>query len=165
MKNLNSLVIVFLFFVLISCQVEKPKVQIEPIVEKYLSAWNGGSLDSLDSITSDNFEIRYNPTFEPLTGRDALKNYIIQTRKVFPDFIVSGKKILVLSDTALVAVWEVTGTYTDPENPNIVLPKTSSPGFSVIFFAGNKLTGEWIAFSDLSWYKGMGYELTMPKKK
>ena len=89
MKKLSlALVFLFFFFLLNSCQVEKPKVQIEPIVQKYLSVWNGGSLDSLDSIVADNFEIRNGPTFESKIGREALKKYIIETRTAFPDFIV-----------------------------------------------------------------------------
>jgi hypothetical protein len=166
MKKLAlSVVFLSLFFLLNSCQVEKPKVQIEPIVQKYLSVWNGGSLDSLDAIVSDNFEIRNSPTFEQKIGREALKKYITETRTAFPDFNISGKQIAILCDTALVTLWTISGTYSNPENPNIAIPKTSSPGFSVIFFKDNKLTGEWIAYSDLSWYKGMGYELTIPLKK
>jgi hypothetical protein len=160
-----SLVFLSFFFLLNSCQVEKPKVQIEPIVEKYVSVWNGGSLDSLDSIVADNFEIRNGPTFESKIGREALKKYITETRTAFPDFIVSGKQITLLGDTALVALWSISGTYYNPEKPNVIVQKTSSPGFSVIFFSDNKLTGEWIAYSDLNWYKGMGYELTIPNKK
>jgi len=166
MKKLAlTLVFLFFFFLLNSCQVEKPKVQIEPIVQKYVAVWNGGSLDSLGSIVSDNFEIRNGPTFESKIGIEALKKYITETRTAFPDFNVSGKQITLLGDTALVALWDISGTYYNSENPNITVPKTSSPGFSVIFFNDNKLTGEWIAYSDLSWYKGMGYELTIPNKK
>ena len=166
MKKL-ALSIVFLsfFFLLNSCQVEKPKVQMEPIIQKYLSVWNGGSLDSLDAIVTDNFEIRNNPTFEPKIGKIALKKYITETRAGFPDFNVSVKQITLLGDTALVALWSISGTYYNPENPNIILPKTGSQGFSVMFFSDNKLTGEWIAYSDLSWYKGIGFELTIPQKK
>jgi hypothetical protein len=166
MKKLVLSVILLSFYLLLnSCQVEKPKVQIEPIVQKYVAVWNGGSLDSLDSIISDNFEIRNGPTFDSKIGREALKKYITETRTAFPDFNVSGKQITLLGDTALVALWDISGTYYNLENPNIIVPKTSSPGFSVIFFNDNKLTGEWIAYSDLSWYKGMGYELTLPSKK
>jgi hypothetical protein len=119
----------------------------------------------LDSLVSENFEIRYNPAFEPKIGIEALKKYITETRTAFPDFNVSGKQITMLGDTASVTLWTSSGTYYNSENPNIIIPKTSSQGFSVIFFNDDKLTGEWIAFSDLSWYKGMGYELTIPNKK
>jgi hypothetical protein len=166
MKKLVLSVILFTFYLLLSsCQVEKPKVQIEPIVQKYLAVWNGGSLDALDTLVTENFEIRNNPTFEPKIGIEALKKYITESRTAFPDFNVSGKQITILGDTALVTLWTISGTYYNPENPKMVIPKTSSQGFSVIFFNDNKLTGEWIAFSDLSWYKGMGYELTIPNKK
>ena len=41
--------------------------------------------------------------------------------------------------------------------------KVNIPGFCVIFFADNLLTGEWIAFSDLAWVTQLGFTLTPPE--
>jgi len=164
MQRLILFLVFLLFFFLNSCQPQKPEDQIKPAVEKYLYVWNGGNLDSLDSILSENFEFRINPAFEAIVGREKLKEHITMSRNAFADFNVSEKDIILLGDTALVATWIISGTYNNPENPLASGKKTSSPGFSIIFFNDNKLTGEWVAYSDLSWYKGLGYELVIPQK-
>jgi hypothetical protein len=35
-------------------------------------------------------------------------------------------------------------------------------GFSVIFHANGKITGEWIGFSDLKWMQEPGYQILPP---
>jgi len=42
--------------------------------------------------------------------------------------------------------------------------KIDVPGFSVIFFSNDKISGEWIGYSDLTWYKQLGFELILPGK-
>ena len=163
-------IIVFIVFLiillfLVSCQQRKTEIAINAALAKYLYVWNGGSLDSLDTITSENFQLRINPTFEPITGRDKLKESISRTRYVFPDFNVKENEIIILSDTALVLSWVISGTYQNPQDSTNYGKKTESPGFSVIFFNEGILTGEWIGYSDLTWYKNLGYELIIPEKK
>jgi hypothetical protein len=165
MKNLVVFIFVLSLLFLVSCQQHKPGDQINTAVQKYLLVWNGGSLDSLNSITSENFQVRINPTFEAMNGRDRLKESISKTRYVFPDFSVKENEIIILSDTALVVTWVISGTYKNPQDSLNYGRKTEASGFSVIFFHNAILTGEWIAYSDLTWYKNLGYELVMPSKK
>ncbi len=159
------IVFLLLSFFLTSCQQQKSPNEINTVVEKYLYVWNGGSLDSLDVITSKNFQLRINPTFEAKTGRDKLKENISRTRSVFPDFTVKEKEIIMLGDTALAVAWTVSGTYKNPQDSSNYGRKTEASGFSVIFFNNGILTGEWMGYSDLTWYRNLGYELTLPKKK
>ena len=35
-------------------------------------------------------------------------------------------------------------------------------GFSAVFYANGKITGEWISYSDLQWVMGLGYTLNPP---
>jgi hypothetical protein len=159
------IVFLLLSFFLTSCQQQKSHNGINIAVEKYLYVWNGGNLDSLDKITSNNFQLRINPTFEAMTGRDKLKESVSRTRSVFPDFSVKEKEILILSDTALVVRWVISGTYKNPQDSLNFGRKTEASGFSVIFFNERILTGEWIGYSDLTWYRNLGYDLTLSKKK
>jgi hypothetical protein len=165
MKYLVVFIFLFSLFFLVSCQQHKPKNQLNDVVQKYLLVWNGGNLDSLNAITSENFQMRINPTFETMTGRDKLKESISKTRYVFPDFSVKEKEIIILSDTALVVTWVISGTYKNPQDSLTYGKKTEASGFSVIFFHDGILTGEWIGYSDLTWNKNLGYELVIPKKK
>lgn len=164
-KLLVFFIFLLLLFFLTSCQQQKPENQINAAVEKYLYVWNGGSLDSLDAITSENFQLRINPKFEPMTGRDKLKESISKTLYVFPDFTVKEKEMIKLGDTALALTWDISGTYKNTKDSTNYGRKTQASGFSVIFFNEGILTGEWIGYSDLTWYKNLGYELVMAKKK
>jgi hypothetical protein len=167
MKNLLLLIVFFLIlFFLSSCQPQRAdESKLVPVIEKYVSVWNGAAVDSLDSITSENFELRINPKFEVTKGRNILKERVAETRTWFPDFNVVKKDVIFLSDTAAALTWDIIGTYNDPENPSISGKKTEASGFSIIFFNDNILTGEWIGYSDLTWYKGLGYELMLPVKE
>ena len=164
-KNIVFFIFLLVLFFLMSCQQRKPDNQLNAAVDKYIYVWNGGSLDSLDAITSQNFQMRINPTFEARTGRDKLKESITRARSVFPDFSVKETERIILSDTALVVSWVVSGTYKNPQDTLNYGKKTEANGFSVIFFNEGILTGEWIGYSDLTWYKGIGYELVIPEKK
>lgn len=165
MKRIILLIIllIILFFV-VSFHSGKPDARLNKAVHTYINVWNGWSIDSLNAITSDNFQLRINPFFEPLNGRDKLKENIRKTRALFPDFKVNEKEIVMLGDTAMAVSWIISGTFKDPEDSLKVNKKTEAPGFSIIFFNKGIITGEWIGYSDLTWYKGMGFELTKPEK-
>jgi hypothetical protein len=165
MKYLVVIIFLFSALFLVSCRPYKPEIQINTAVQKYLLVWNGESLDSLNSITSENFQLRINPNFEAMNGRDNLKESISKTRYAFPDFSVKENEIIILSDTALAVTWVISGTYKNPQDTLNYGRKTEASGFSIIFFHDGILTGEWIAYSDLTWYKNLGYELVMPGKK
>ena len=66
---------------------------------------------------------------------------------------------------ALAITWDISGTYKNPQDSTNYGRKTEASGFSVIFYNKGIITGEWIGYSDLTWYKNLGYELTLPKRK
>jgi len=161
-----SLSIAFLFLIVqfsTSCQKADYEKQINPLLDKYLEAWNTGNLEALDAITSTDFELRINPDFELKTGQKLLKEEITNTRNAFPDFNIQVDKKLFVGDSAVVIYWNLTGTNTGESSMPPTGNKVNIPGFSVIFFADNLLTGEWIAFSDLAWVTQLGFTLTPPE--
>lgn len=163
---MKSLFVYFLFlpllFIITSCKSNNEEA-IKTVVQKYVDVWNGGSLDSLDTITSEDFELRMNPKFVPLKGRYKLKEGVTKTRYAFPDFTVNKKEMIFLGDAAIAVSWTIGGTYKNPQDSLGYGNNTEAEGFSVIFFNEGILTGEWIGYSDLEWYKGMGYELQFAK--
>lgn len=163
-RTILLIILLIVLFFLVSFRPQPPEDPLKHSVNTYINVWNGWSVDSLDAVTSENFQLRNVPSFIPLTGRDKLKEYIKGTRTVFPDFKVSEKEIIMLGDTAVAVTWVVSGTFKDPEDSLTIYKKTEAPGFSIIFFNKGIITGEWIGYSDLTWYKGMGYELLKPKK-
>ena len=167
MKHLVFLLmsISFLMFILqvsTSCQKQDYSTRINPLLDKYVAVWNTGNLQELDAITSDKFELRMTPDFEPRTGRDLLKEEIINTRKGFPDLHIKEDIKLFVGDSAVVIHWILTGTNTEKSSMPATGNKVNLPGFSVIFFADNLITGEWIAFSDLMWVSQLGFTITPP---
>jgi len=157
-----SSLLLLIALALISCQKKDYSTEINPILDKYLEAWNEGNLEILDEITPLDFELRINPDFEAKNNRDLLKESITNTRKVYPDFLVTVEDRLFISDTAVVIRWSITGTNTGEGSFPPTGRKTSSNGFSVLFFADGKLTGEWIGFSDLTWVRQLGFNIIPP---
>lgn len=164
MKRLLALVstIVIITLALASCGKKDYSTEINPVIDKYLEAWNEGNLDILDEITPLDFELRMNPDFKAKDSRDLLKESITNTRNAYPDFLVTEEDKLFISDTAVVVRWSITGTNTGEGSFPPTGRKTSSSGFSVIFFAEGKLTGEWIGYSDLTWVKQLGFTISPP---
>lgn len=151
-------------FFISSCQVQEQKKNIEPVIDAYVDVWNTGNLNSLDTIVVPNFELRIDPTFEPLVGLDSLKKTIANTRKMFPDFKVIIDKKIITGDTVALGTWIIEGTYSKDIKSPAAGKKISTPGFSVIFFSDNKITGEWIAYSDLTFMKQLGFSIVPPKE-
>lgn len=149
---MKSLFVYFLFlpllFIITSCKSNNEEA-IKTVVQKYVAVWNGGSLDSLDTIKSEDFELRMNPKFVPLKGKDKLKEGVTKTRYAFPDFAASKKEMIFLGDTAIAVSWSIRGTYKNPQDSLGYGNKTEAEGFSVIFFNEGVLKGEWIGLSDL----------------
>ena len=157
---LNIATLLFLIQVSTSCQKQDYSTSINPLLDKYVAVWNNGNLDA---ITSENFELRKTPDFEPKIGRNLLKDEVANTRKGFPDFNIKEDKRLFVGDSAVVIHWTLTGTNTGNSTMPPTGNKVNVPGFSVIFFADNLITGEWIAFSDLAWVSQLGFTITPPE--
>ncbi|NNG27547.1 MAG: SnoaL-like domain-containing protein [Ignavibacteriaceae bacterium] len=161
-----SLSITFLFLIaqcLTFCQKKDYSTQINPLLDKYLEAWNAGNFEELDKVVSADFELKMNPDFKQKIGRELLKEEITNTRNAFPDFHLTVEKRLFVGDSAVVIQWSLTGTNTGESSMPPTGNEVSIPGFSVIFFNDNLLTGEWLAFSDLAWVTQLGFTLTPPE--
>jgi predicted ester cyclase len=161
MKRLLLLIsapLLFLHFTF--CEQPDYTSQMEPIVDKYIEAWNTGNLSLLQDVVNSSFELRKIPDFQPLSGIKALEEYLVSTRTAIPDFFLKETEKRFISDTAVVVTWTFKGTY---KGINLLPPtgsKIDIPGFSIIYFNNKKLTGEWIAFaiwcgfsnSDFQWF-------------
>lgn len=166
MKKLLSLISILLLLLLFTfCERPDYSSQMEPIIDKYIEAWNTGNISLLKDVVDSSFELRKIPDFQPLRGIKALEEYFVNTRTVIPDFFLKESEKRFISDTAVVVTWTFKGTYKG-ENE---LPPTGSkidiPGFSIIYFNNKKLTGEWIAFSDLMWVQQLGFNILPPTGK
>ena len=164
-KILFFLLMLIVLSLLLSCAKQNYSEKINPLVDKYLDAWNTGNISELRSVVDSSFELRKLPDLKPVKGIKNLEDYLIRSRAVIPDFNLNETEKLFISDTAVIVCWNFTGTFKGEND----LPPTGSkidiPGFSIIYFNGNKLTGEWLAFSDLTWVKQLGYNIIPPSNE
>jgi predicted ester cyclase len=163
MKKLK-LFITIILLLLLTTTCEKPdySAQIEPLLDQYVGVWNGDSLSDLDEIVTKDFQLRMIPAFDPMTGLEKLKEAITATRSQFPDFMINETEKLFVGDSAVIIRWTATGTFKGEGDLTITGKKVNVPSFSVIFFNDGKLTGEWIAYSDLTWSEQLGFSLVPP---
>ena len=164
-KILFFLLMLIVLSLFLSCAKQNYSEKISPLLDKYLEAWNTGNISEFSSIVDSSFELRKSPDFAPVRGIKNLEDYLIRSRTVIPDFTLKETEKLFISDTAVIVCWNFTGTFKGEND----LPPTGSkidiPGFSIIYFNGNKLTGEWLAFSDLTWVKQLGYNIIPPSNE
>ena len=161
-KLFFNLTMLLLAVILASCEKPDYSSQLEPLIDQYVGVWNGDSLSDLDAVVDTNFQLRMIPELEALIGIEKLKIAISTTRQQFPDFMINETEKLFVGDSAIVLRWNATGTFKGEENLTITGKKVNVPGFSVIFFNEDKLTGEWIAYSDLTWAKQLGFSIVPP---
>jgi len=161
-KLMLTITILLLPLLITTCEQPDYSEQIEPLLDQYVGVWNGDSLSDLDAITDTNFQLRMMPELVPLVGIERLKEAISVTRKQFPDFMINETEKLFVGDSAVVLRWTATGTFKGEGDLTINGKKVNVPGFSVIFFNEGKLTGEWIAYSDLTWAKQLGFAIVPP---
>jgi hypothetical protein len=161
-KILFILLMLIALMLLMSCTKQNYSEKVNPLLDKYIEAWNTGNLSLLTNVIDPAFKLRKVPDFKPVRGITNLENYINTTRAVVPDFFIKENEKLFISDTAVVITWTVKGTYKGESNLPPTGNKLNISGFSIIYFSGDKLTGEWIAYSDLTWTKQLGFNIVPP---
>ena len=127
------------------------------LLNAYVNAWNTGILDPLDTLVSQDFELRITPDFRPIIGIDSLKDEILGTRRHFQDFTIHLKQKSSAGINVCLITWEIVAHKKESGDEMRV------DGFSVIFHADEKITGEWISFSDLKWAKEFGFQILPPE--
>ncbi|MBN2411125.1 ester cyclase [candidate division KSB1 bacterium] len=162
-KPVNSLGKYFIILILstlflsISCRRSASYDKMKPLIEEYVKVWNTGNVESLNELTDPQFKLCMPPDYVVISGRDSLKSVIRDTRKSFPDFFIVIQDEILSSDKGLAVNWTITATHNGR--------KIISNGFSVITFSEGRITGEWIAYSDLKWIRQMGFTIIPPKEQ
>ena len=99
---LMSLIALSLFS---SCAEQDYSAKINPLLDKYIEAWNTGNLSDLSSIVDFSFELRKIPDLEPVRGIKNLEDYIVRSRTAVPDFFLKDtEKLLVGMSLNLIVI-------------------------------------------------------------
>jgi len=133
-----------------------PEYDFNALLDAYGEAWNTGDIESLDTLVTEDFEVRMNSS-GPANGKAHLIQSIEASRKAYADFKIILKNKSMVGDNVCLITWEITGYSRSDNEPFSIV------GFSVIFHADGRITGEWISYSDLEWALGLGYQLIPPE--
>ena len=155
--ELRLLFPILTYLFLTSCQLDPPKeYDFDALLDAYGNVWNTGDMESLDTLVTDDFEVRINSS-GPAIGKAHLIQSIEASRKAYADFKIVLKDKFMVGDNVCLITWEITGYSTSDNEPFSVI------GFSVIFHGDGRITGEWISYSDIEWAEGLGYQLIYPE--
>ena len=140
-----------------------PAVELKPIVDAYVEAWNTGNVDALDAIIDAGVQRHASPTTATgATSLDELKQAITNIRVQFPDFHVSLDEEIYVAGKSVIR-WTVTGTHTGSTEEMPATGKAvSAPGSSVAHYAKGKLTEEWVYSDNQDFMQQLGFTLTPP---
>ena len=151
--DLRLLFPVLIFLFLTGCQSEPTKeYDFNALLDAYGDVWNTGDIESLDTLVTDDFEVRFNSS-GPAIGKAHLIQTIESSRKAYADFKIVLKEKSMVGDNVCLITWEITGNSRSDQEPFSIV------GFSVIFHGDGRITGEWISYSDIEWAAGLGYQL------
>lgn len=150
----------------IGCRPSAPtdySVELRPIIDAYVEAWNTGNVDQLDSIIATNFQRRGPASADSdANNLDELKALIGRFRTAFPDgkVTIDGGDYL---DNRSVVRWTYTGTNTGEGQFAATGKKVSISGVSVGRYEEGKLVEEAVYFDNLDFMTQLGFTLTPPE--
>ncbi len=160
--------ILFLLCLTFSCQQQKAKIEAEEemkaLAERIPEIWNEGNLDLIDELYSSEIVGHWVDIFEDIVGIDAYKEYVKNTRTIYPDFNVKIKE-LIIKDDRIVNRWTLTGTNT---GPYFELPPTNKKvqisGITIIKVVNGKIAEEWFFYNYAAALRQLGFTFTPPQE-
>jgi len=150
----------------ISCQPAAPtdhSVELRPIIDGYVEAWNTGNMDALDSIIAANYQ-RSGPSGGDASSLEELKAVIGRFRTAFPDARVTVDEADYLDNRSVIR-WTYTGTNTGEGQFPATGKKVSVSGVSVSRYEEGKLVEELVYFDNLDFMTQLGFKLTPPEEE
>lgn len=164
------LVILLCFTLSCQQQVEEgiTKEEAKAFTDAVLDIWNEGNLDLVDDFYSPDYVRHYVDIYEDIKGIDAYKQWITNTRTIFPDFNVTQEGEMIFKDDIIVSRWIAEGTNTGPLNtPFGTFPsigkKVRFYGVFIIHVIEGKIIEEWLYFNQASLLQQLGFTFTPPQ--
>jgi hypothetical protein len=135
-----------------------PAIIYQPVLDRYIEAWNSGDAALLDEVCHPDFTIYKGNDFKTVLDYNAVKQWVTDTHAGYPDFKIALPEVLFTSNACIIR-WTITATNTGPgqHTPTGVAVKVSS--ISILHYRDGKLLDEWMGDYGLSWSRQMGYEL------
>jgi hypothetical protein len=131
-------------------------VDIKEQWRRFAEVWMTGNLEALDAILSPQV-VYHLPPFQDM-DRTALKQFILEFRKSFPDFHVTTDEDVIEGNTSAHR-WHCTATYAGESLIFSVAPtgkQTSAIGSHICHWADDKMIEVWHNGDWLGWLENAG---------
>jgi len=136
-------VLLIVMFLMFSCAQEDKSEAINKATSLRFTneVWNSGNVDVLDEVVTENYVLHYPASAETplINGRDAMKEYVANAHKTYPDIHIEPGYLLAEGDL-LAASWTVTGT-----NAELGVA-VEVPGISIVRYQDGKAVEEWVSY-------------------
>ena len=131
--------------------------EIRDIVDRFTDkAWNGGNLDVIDELFSEEYVGHDAPNPEPVRGTEGMKNFLRMYHAAFSDARIVLDDVLVDGDK-VVTRWNCTGTH---DGDLMGIPPTGRSvrftGIRIFRLAGGKIVEGWVNWDMFGLMKQLG---------
>jgi steroid delta-isomerase-like uncharacterized protein len=131
--------------------------EIRDIVDRFTDkAWNGGNLDVIDELFSEEYVGHDAPNPEPVRGTEGMKNFLRMYHAAFSDARIVLDDVLVDGDK-VVTRWNCTGTH---DGDLMGIPPTGSSvmftGIRILRVADGKIVEGWVNWDVFGLMKQLG---------
>ncbi len=176
-KLLMVMLLVFLLCFTFGCQQGEDEVlegitdeEAKALYDAILEIWNEGNLDLVDEFYSADYVRHYVDMFEDIVGIDAYKQWITNTRAIYPDFNVTQDGEMIAKGDKIVSRWIVDGTNTGPLNtPFGSFPSTGKKvrfyGVLILRIVDGKIAEEWLYYNQTSLLQQLGFTFIPPQSQ
>ena len=152
-----------MFFIAVSCEKPDASIELKPLAEKYVEAWNTGNVDILDAFVAKDYERKMSPASRSSAkGLEGLKQVIMGIRTAYPDFHVTILEEIYL-ENKVITRYKFSGTNTGPGTMPPTGKKYTGTGISISNFKNGKAIEEWAEVDNLNTMLQLGYTLTPPE--
>lgn len=131
--------------------------EIRDVVDRFTDkAWNGGNLDVIDELFSEDYVGHDPPNPEPVLGTEGMKNFLRMYHAAFSDAHIDLDDVLVDGDK-VVTRWTGTGTH---DGDLMGIPPTGRSvkftGIRIFRLADGKVVEGWVNWDTFGLMKQLG---------
>lgn len=165
-KKVTLIIVLIILGIIVSGQQQatfsQSEKDMQAMVEQLLELWNKGNLALADELYIPDIIRHAVDIFEDISGIEAYKEWVKNTRTQYPDFNVKTEELIV-KDDRIIWRWTVTGTNKGPIGE---LPPTGKKiqfsGVTISKVTNGKITEQWFYWNAATVLTQLGYTITPP---
>jgi len=155
MTSKFAIILTIIVLVFGGCSNMDTSENYDKLFANYLNLWNTGDFANIETVISENFELIYLHSSEPIKGISGFKEHITQTREAYPDFKLTIEEHFHVNDAVAVR-WSINATKTNDNDDKLIRSK----GISILHIDKGIIIDESIAYDRLNWMRQLGYSLS-----